>query len=157
MVPDEDPDIRPLPDPPRCRGVPLGDGNFSGCAFGYGDVPPFDPPCDCPTCNGSGYEAPIQTMLPHADFGDEDCDGCVTGIIRDTQVEITCNACAAVIRTVAVADLQRTLDEMELALDLCTAMCPYCRSINVFPGFSSINTYTCSQCGRGVRSETGFS
>jgi hypothetical protein len=32
---DDDPEIRPLPDPPRCRGVLLPDGNYTGCAFGY--------------------------------------------------------------------------------------------------------------------------
>lgn len=51
------PKIRPLPKPPRCRGIPLGDGNYTGCAYGYGDVAPFSPPCDCPICNGSGLEA----------------------------------------------------------------------------------------------------
>lgn len=50
------PKIRPLPKPPRCRGIPIGDGNYTGCAYGYGDVAPFDPPCDCPICNGSGLE-----------------------------------------------------------------------------------------------------
>ena len=30
-------------------------------------------------------------------------------------------------RAPPVADLQRTLDEMELSLDLCAEMCPHCR------------------------------
>jgi hypothetical protein len=25
---------RPLPNPPRCRGIAIGDGNYSGCAYG---------------------------------------------------------------------------------------------------------------------------
>ena len=48
--------IRPLPHLPRCRGIAIGDGNYTGCAYGYDDVPPFTGPCDCPTCNGSGLE-----------------------------------------------------------------------------------------------------
>ncbi len=31
---------RPLP-PPRCRGIPLGDGNYTGCAYGYVDITPL--------------------------------------------------------------------------------------------------------------------
>jgi hypothetical protein len=53
---DEPIEVHPLPQPPRCRGIPIGDGNCTGCAYGYGDVPPFHPPCDCPICNGSGIE-----------------------------------------------------------------------------------------------------
>jgi len=43
---DEQPDIRPLPDPPRCRGIALGNGEYSGCAYGYGDIEPFTGPRD---------------------------------------------------------------------------------------------------------------
>lgn len=48
--------IRHLPAPPRCRGIPIGDGNFSGCLYGYGDIEPLTGPCDCPTCNGTGVD-----------------------------------------------------------------------------------------------------
>ena len=51
-----EPKIRPLPSPPRCRGIPIGDGNYTGCAYGYGDIQPFTGLRDCPTCNGSGIE-----------------------------------------------------------------------------------------------------
>lgn len=50
---------RPLPDPPRCRGISMGAGAFTGCAYGYGDLAPFTGPCDCPTCHGSGIEAVV--------------------------------------------------------------------------------------------------
>jgi hypothetical protein len=66
---DEEPKLRPLPPPPRCRGIPLGDGNYTGCAYGYRDVAPFTGPRDCPVCNGSGFEGHIETTLPHSDFG----------------------------------------------------------------------------------------
>jgi hypothetical protein len=48
--------IRPLPSPPRCRGIEIEPGRYTGCGYGYGDLPPFTGPCDCPTCNGSGIE-----------------------------------------------------------------------------------------------------
>jgi hypothetical protein len=69
---DEEPELRPLPAPPQCRGIPLGDGNYTGCAYGYGDIAPFTGPRDCPVCNGSGFEGHIDTTLPHSDFGDPD-------------------------------------------------------------------------------------
>lgn len=55
------------------------------------------------------------------------------------------------IRTVPAVDLQRTLDEMELSLDVSSEMCPYCRKVNVFPGFSHMLAYTCQHCGRAVK------
>jgi hypothetical protein len=37
----DSPEIRPLPAPPRCRGIPLGNDAFTGCAYGFGDMPPY--------------------------------------------------------------------------------------------------------------------
>jgi hypothetical protein len=127
-------------------------GNYTGCSFGYGDVPPFDPPCDCPTCEGSGYEGPVGTTFAHTDFGgDPDCCGCLIAVIRGREAVIVCNECSAEVRSVPVADLQRTLDEMELSLDVCAEMCPHCGKVNVFPGWSSMMAYTCRGCGEVVR------
>jgi len=92
-------------------------------------------------------------FLPHADFGAPDCGGCLNGIIRGEQANIECNECGAVVRNVAAADLQRTLDEMELSLVMCTAMCPHCGKVNIFPGFSEMISYTCQECGRAVESD----
>jgi len=46
--------------------------------------------------------------------------------------------------------LQRTLDEMELSLEMCSAICPHCGKVNIFPGFSEMIAYTCQRCGRAV-------
>jgi uncharacterized protein (DUF983 family) len=94
-------------------------------------------------------------FLPHADFGTPDCGGCLLGIIRAEKATIECNECGAVVHTVATADLQRMLDEMELSLEICTETCPHCGKVNIFPGFSEINAYICENCGRAV--ETGES
>jgi hypothetical protein len=101
MEPEDDSEVRPLPDPPRCRGVPIGDGNYMGCSFGYGDVPPFESPCDCPTCKGSGYEGPVGTIFAHSDFGgDADCCGCLVAIFRGREAVIICNECATEVRSI---------------------------------------------------------
>ena len=46
-------------------------------------------------------------------------------------------------RAPPVADLQRTLDNMELSLDLCAEMCPHCRKVHVFPGLSTAEAFVC--------------
>src|SRR5882762_5603126 len=98
-------EARPLPQPPRCRGIPLGNCDYTGCAFGYGDIPPFTPPCDCPTCNGTGFEAPLVTLLPHSEFGDHHCCGCLDAIFRGVDADIVCNECGQVVQTVPLTDL----------------------------------------------------
>jgi ribosomal protein S27E len=150
---DEEPGIRPLPLPPRCRGIPIGDGNYTGCAYGYGDMPPFTGPRDCPVCEGSGIEpdAVVGTTLPHSSFSDPNCCGCLNRVIQRDQADIMCNECNAVVRTVPVGDLRRTLDEMELTLDVATAKCPHCGAVHLSPGFSELRAFTCKQCGEVVR------
>jgi len=50
---------------------------------------------------------------------------------------------------------QKTFDEMELTLDMCSEMCPHCGAVNLMPGFSKILAYTCSECGEPVRLSDG--
>ena len=65
---------------------------------------------------GGGYtenvdeEQIVGTTLPHADFGDPDCCGCLNGIIRGDHADIVCNECDTVVHTVPTADLQKTFD-----------------------------------------------
>jgi hypothetical protein len=51
-------------------------------------------------------------MIPHSDFGDPVCCGCLDAIFRGYDADITCNECGQAVRTVLGTDLQRTLDEM---------------------------------------------
>jgi hypothetical protein len=92
----------------------------------------------------------IGTALPHSDFGEPDCCGCLNGIIRGDCADIVCNECGAVIRTVPAGELRRAITEMELTLDLCSAICPHCRSANLSPGFSEITAFVCKECGEVV-------
>jgi hypothetical protein len=93
----------------------------------------------------------IGTVIPHSDFGNPDCCGCLNGIVEGETAKIECNECGAVVRTVPASDLQRTLDEMELSLDVSVEKCPHCGSVNVMPGFSKVLAYTCDGCGVVVR------
>ena len=94
-------------------------------------------------------------FLPNADFGAPDGGGWLLANVRGDQAEATCNECGAVVRTVALADLRRKLDEMELSLVMCSAMCLHCGRGNIFPGFSGMQAYICQECGQAV--ETGES
>jgi len=47
-------------------------------------------------------------------------------------------------------EVDRTLDDMELSLEICTGMCPHCGNVNIFPGFGEMIAYTCQECGRAV-------
>lgn len=90
------------------------------------------------------------STIPHSDFGDAECCGCLNGVIRGELADIICNECEAIVRTVPAVDLAQTFTEMELSLELASAMCPHCGEVNLFPGFSSIKAYVCRQCGEGV-------
>jgi hypothetical protein len=148
----DDSEVRPLPKPPRCRGIPLDNGEYTGCAYGYDDFAPFTGPCDCPVCYGSGTEGGvIGTILPHSSFGDENCCGCLNGIVRGRQAEITCNECQTVVQTVPASDLQSTLNRMELSLDIASALCPYCGAAHLAPGFSELLAFVCDKCHKVVR------
>ncbi len=148
---DEEPELRPLPPPPRCRGIPLwATAIIRAVRNGYGDVAPFTGPRDCPVCNGSGFEGPIETTLPHSDFGDPGCCGCLNGVIRGDQADIVCNECGTVLRTVPAANVGQTLTELELTLEVASEVCPHCGSVNLFPGFSKMLAFSCRQCGKAV-------
>jgi hypothetical protein len=74
----------------------------------------------------------------------------LNGVVHGDHADIVCNECGAVVRTVPAAELLRTLTEMELTLDVAGEICPHCRKVNLFPGFSRMLAFTCSECGRAV-------
>jgi hypothetical protein len=94
-------------------------------------------------------------ILPHSDFGDAQCCGLLLPSERQDFADIICNECGATIQTVRAADLRRTLDEMQLKLDVASERCPYCRSVNLLPGFSEMLAFTRRSCGRAVVVEGG--
>ena len=66
----------------------------------------------------------VEPTLPHSEFGDPDCCGCLIGVIRGEEANIACNECLAVIRSVPTGDLQRTFDLMELTLNIASEKYP---------------------------------
>ena len=92
----------------------------------------------------------LETTLPHSAFGDPDCYGCLNGVSQGSQAVLVCNECNKIIRFVAAADLERTIQKMELSLDVATAQCPHCGAVHVAPGFSKLLAFVCDQCGQGV-------
>jgi hypothetical protein len=100
-----------------------------------------------------GNERIIETTIPHCAFGDPKCCGCLCGIVQNGQAEIFCNECEDVIRSAPASELQKTLDQMELTLDVGTAICPHCRAVNLFPGFTNVAVFICRECGKGVSPE----
>jgi hypothetical protein len=145
-------EINPLPLPPRRRGIPLGNGGYAGCPYGSGELRVLTGDCDCPICNGSGWEGMIATWVPHSSAGDPECPGFLYGLVReDGQGYIECNDCDAVIRKMPADQLQQTLNEMEAGPDVVSEQCPHCKGVNLFPAFSQTMVYTCRHCGEIVR------
>src|ERR1700739_2608130 len=94
------------------------------------------------------YQQPIPTTIPHSDFGDPECWGCLNGKVRGDIAVIECNECSAIVRTVTATDLEKTLHEMELSLDIASAACAHCGAVHLRPGFSRLLVFTCDECGK---------
>ncbi len=90
----------------------------------------------------------IQTVIPHSEFGTPECSGCLFARIGLDSAVIACNECGKIVQRVALGDLQRTLREMELQLEVATALCRHCRAVNLFPGLSRVEAFVCKECGR---------
>jgi hypothetical protein len=89
-------------------------------------------------------------ILPHSDFGDPDRCGPLFPVARGDPSDITRNECGLVLKSVPAIDLQRTLDQMELSLNLASGKCPHCGAANLFPGSSGMLAFTCRDCGQSL-------
>ena len=90
----------------------------------------------------------IPITIPHADFGDRACCGCLSGQIQGEIAVISCDECGAVVRTVPSSDLQHTLDEIESTVDLAVERCQHCRAVNLIPGFERVVWFVGDRCGK---------
>jgi hypothetical protein len=77
------------------------------------------------------------------------------GIVRGQQGYIECNDCEVVVRTLPAADLKQALNEMEASLEVASEKCLSCGKVNLSPGFSQMEVYTCRGCGELVRLADG--
>jgi hypothetical protein len=92
----------------------------------------------------------IPLLVPHADYGDQECCGIIMPVERGDQADLVCNECGAIICSVAVEEAGPTLLRMAMSGGFCSETCPHCGELNTFPGFSSKEAYTCRHCDQGV-------
>jgi hypothetical protein len=92
-------------------------------------------------------------IVPHADHGDPDCPGLIMVDCRGDVADLVCNECGIVFRTLPASEADAALAEMA-STEMCSATCPKCGELNIFPGFSAMEAYVCRQCGSGVRPDS---
>jgi hypothetical protein len=88
-------------------------------------------------------------IVPHQMLG-VDCCGCLYVRVDGELADIVCNECAAVIRSVPLADVERVVLEFDETDAVCSAVCTHCGELNTFSGWSTIEAFVCSACGQGV-------
>lgn len=88
-------------------------------------------------------------IVPHEVATGTDCCGCLVVRVRGNQAVITCNECGAVISTVPMNRASAVMLEMASGV-ICGMRCTHCDALYTFPGFSSIEAFTCVECGEGV-------
>jgi hypothetical protein len=93
-------------------------------------------------------EYPI--LVCHSRYGDPECWGIVMPVERGEAADLVCNECGVVIATVPAAEVEQTLPRMATEGGYCSAISPHCGELDTFPGFSSMEAYTCRHCGLGV-------
>jgi hypothetical protein len=89
-------------------------------------------------------------ILPHENVADVDCCGCLIIRTRQDQADIVCNECGALILTVALGEVEATMLELAQTDTVCSARCPHCGALNIFPGISAIEAFICRECAEGV-------
>jgi hypothetical protein len=91
----------------------------------------------------------IPIIVPHEDY-DPECCGCIFPVARGEMADLVCNECGAVVNTVPAVEAEQILLRMAMSGGICSEICPRCAEVNTFPGFTSMETYTCRHCGKGV-------
>ena len=88
-------------------------------------------------------------VVPHGIAG-VDCSGVVVAAVEDSNVELRCSKCGAVLGVVQVGIMEGLL-----GLDCATTTCPHCGKLNAFAGSNDVSSYTCDGCGMAVEIEGG--
>jgi hypothetical protein len=71
--------------------------------------------------------------------------GRVVAVVEDTNVELRCDKCGAVVGVVQVGVMEGLL-----GLDSEEATCPYCGKMNMLPAYHETAPYVCEHCGKRV-------
>jgi uncharacterized protein with PIN domain len=94
----------------------------------------------------------MDIIVPHESLG-ADCCGCIVAVKRGDEADLVCNECNALIRTVPASKVEQALAQLTPSHEICSARCPHCGALNLFPGFSAMHAFTCRECGEGVAIE----
>jgi hypothetical protein len=91
----------------------------------------------------------LMPVVPHGITG-VNCSGYVVAEVEQSDVELRCNKCGAVVGVVQVGIMEGLL-----GLDCATTTCPHCGKENTLLGSSNVSTYMCDGCGKIVEIEGG--
>jgi DNA-directed RNA polymerase subunit RPC12/RpoP len=95
--------------------------------------------------------SPEFPIVPHSDAGDPECAGCIVPDVRGDVADLICNECGRVFeQDVARAEVNARLLALAPVTEAASATCPHCGALNVFPRFSAMYAFICSECGEGV-------
>jgi ribosomal protein L40E len=73
--------------------------------------------------------------------------------LENETANLICNECGALIRTVPIDEAPQILLRMVMDQGMCTETCPHCGAFNVILGFTSVDAFTCRECGQAVSVE----
>ena len=90
-------------------------------------------------------------IVPHEVATGADCDGCLIVQQRVGVADLICNSCGIVVDTVPIDHAGTRLMELaSVEMEISSARCPHCGTLNTFPGFRVIEAFICQECGEGV-------
>jgi hypothetical protein len=92
-------------------------------------------------------------LIAHSDHGAPKCPGLLFAVARDGDdvADFMCNDCEVVVRTVPLAEVDATVEQMCADKGEGAALvCPHCKQTNEFPGYSQMFAFTCRHCGKAV-------
>jgi hypothetical protein len=82
--------------------------------------------------------------------GDPECCGIIMPVVHGEQADLRWNECGVVIARVSAKEAEPMLLRMAVSGGVCRETCPHCGELNTFPGFTSMEAYTCRHCSQGV-------
>lgn len=88
-------------------------------------------------------------IIPHGTLG-TGCCGCLIVKVCGDQADIVCNECAAVICTFPFGAVEAAILEMAQTDTFTARAVHVAKPSTLFPGFSTIEAFICSECGEGV-------
>lgn len=90
----------------------------------------------------------IATTIPHSDFDDPECCGCLSVVGRTGMTaDFVCSECGAIVACARLDDTEAAIHTLELNAGATTALCGHCGSMNIIVGLSRAYAFVCKRCG----------